>query len=308
MSNNNKRNGVATIAVLGVGQMGGGIAHVCALAGLRTLLYDSQMAALPRAMEIIRANLARQVKKETITIAQADAATAVISTQAELGDWLQEADFVIEAVSEDLPVKHQLYEQVEALASATAVLATNTSSYSITELAAGTATPARFIGMHFMNPVPMMPLVEIILGAHTTAATYEQTAALASALGKQTVCANDYPGFITNRILMPMLNEAMFALHENVGGVEDIDRAMMLGMRHPMGPLALADFIGLDTCLAVLGVLYDGFQDARFRPCPLLKKLVAAGCLGKKSGIGFYDYRGETPVPAALFSVKAFNR
>lgn len=295
---------VKVAAVLGAGQMGGGIAHVCALAGLTVHLYDAQAAALPRAQEGIAKNLARQVQKKTITAAAAQQAQAQITTQKALGAWLGEADFIVEAVSEDFAIKQRLYADVVPHLAADAVLASNTSSYSITRLAAPLPDAARFIGMHFMNPVPMMPLVEIIVGAHTSEAVVAATAALAERLGKQTVRARDYPGFITNRILMPMLNEAVFALFESVGGVEDIDRAMTLGMHHPMGPLTLADFIGLDTCLAVLNILHDGFQDPKFRPCPLLRQMVDAGCLGRKSGVGFYDYSSNPPRPAPRFAAQ----
>lgn len=288
------------IAVLGGGQMGSGIAHVAALAGCDTTLYDSDSAALKRAQENIADNMARQVKKGTISADQAQTAQARLTAQTQLGDWLNSAEFIIEAVYEEFTVKQQLYADIAPSLAAGAVLASNTSSYSITKLATGTASAENFIGMHFMNPVPMMPLVEIIVGTHTSNSTYQRTTALAAAMGKQTVLARDYPGFIANRILMPMLNEAMFVLYEGIGDVEDIDRAMTLGMQHPMGPLTLADFIGLDVCLAVLEVLYDGFRDPKFRPCPLLRNLVAAGCLGRKSGRGFYDYSGEQPRPITI--------
>ena len=295
----------SVVAVLGAGQMGGGIAHTCALAGAEVHLHDALPQALEKAPAGIAANMARQVKKEKITAAQAQEAQARIHTQAQVGGWLAQADFVIEAVNEDMAVKQKLYAAAAPHLAAHAVFASNTSSYSITTLAAHAPDASRFIGMHFMNPVPVMPLVEVIVGAHTSEDTYARTVALARQLGKQTVRASDYPGFIANRILMPMINEAAFALYEGVGGVEDIDRAMTLGMHHPMGPLTLADFIGLDTCLAVLHILHDGFQDPKFRPCPLLKKLVAAGCLGRKSGAGFYDYAHTPPQVAAMFAARA---
>ncbi|MCH9758389.1 MAG: 3-hydroxybutyryl-CoA dehydrogenase [Proteobacteria bacterium] len=291
-----------TIAILGAGQMGSGIAHVCALAGFSTLLYDNQAAALPQALQNIAANLARQVKKQSISNAQATAAQANIQTQTAIGSWLSAADFIIEAVSEDRAIKQALYQQVRPYVAADAIFASNTSSYAIGALAAATPNAANFIGMHFMNPVPMMPLVEIITATGTSEHAYQQTQALAQKLGKQTIRAADRPGFITNRVLFPLLNEAAHVLHEGTGNVCDIDNAMKLGMNHPMGPLALADFIGLDTCLAILNVLYEGLQEEKFRPCPLFAELVAAGCLGRKSGVGFYDYRTDTVQPAARFS------
>lgn len=293
---------VQTVAVLGSGQMGAGIAQVCAAAALKVRLYDSSAAALARATESIAANLERQVQKQKISAVQAAEARAAIAAQESLGDWLQQADVVIEAVSESLPLKQQLYADIAPCLAGSAVLASNTSSYAIATLAESAPAPARFIGMHFMNPVPLMPLVEIIRGRHTADSTAQCIEALAQRLGKQTVRAGDSPGFITNRLLLPMLNEAAFALHENLGGVEDIDRAMTLGMRHPMGPLALADFIGLDTCLAILNVLHEGFRDDKYRACPLFAQLVADGCLGRKSGSGFYDYSEQPPRPAARFA------
>ena len=289
------------IAVLGAGQMGGGIAHVCAVAGLNTTLFDNQPVQLPKALNAIKRNLARQVQKQVISDAAARLAAENIRPEQTLGNWLNAADFIIEAVSEALPVKRRLYEEADVFVSDDAVFASNTSSYSISEMAKYTRRPENFIGMHFMNPVPLMVLVEIISGAQTSATTVQKTEALAKTLDKQTVKSNDSPGFITNRILLPMLNEAFFALHDGVGGVADIDKAMKLGMNHPMGPLALADFIGLDTCLAILQVLHDGLKDDKYRPCPLLKKLVAAGRLGKKTGAGFYDYgKAKNPQPSAF--------
>lgn len=288
------------VAVLGAGQMGNGIAHVCALAGLEVHLHDAHAPMLDKAQATIAANMARQVKKQHLTAEAAQAAQARLRIHAALDSWLTQADFAIEAINESFPAKQELYAAAAKHLAAEAILASNTSSYSITTLAAHAPDASRFIGMHFMNPVPVMPLVEVIVGAHSSAATVARTEVLAAHLGKQTVRASDYPGFLANRILMPMLNEAVFALYEGVGGVEDIDRTMTLGMHHPMGPLTLADFIGLDTCLAVLNTLHDGFQDPKFRPCPLLKKLVAAGCLGRKSGAGFYDYSAEPPQVAAM--------
>lgn len=290
------------VAVLGAGQMGGGIAHVCALAGLAVEVYDCDAGALGRVADGIAVNLRRQVRKGAVTAEAADAALGRVRTRAAPGGWLGEAAFVIEAVNECFEVKRALFVEVGRFLGGEAVLATNTSSYSIGELAVHAPNAGRFVGMHFMNPVPMMPLVEVVGGVRTEAAVVEAVAVLARRLGMTPVFVQDYPGFVANRVLMPMLNEAMFVVFEGVGGVLEVDRAMVLGMRHPMGPLRLADFIGLDTCLAVLNVLYAGFLDAKFRPCPLLKKLVAAGCLGRKSGVGFYDYRGEGEVrPQAMF-------
>ena len=289
-----------TIAILGAGQMGGGIAQVCALAGLRADLHDSNSDQLARAVESISRRISRLAEKGAAPKERAAEAVKRVFPRPEIGKWLENADFAVEAVAENAEVKRAVLRQARSRLRKDAVLATNTSSISITELAAGLPHPENFIGMHFMNPVPMMPLVEVIPGAETSAETVARTESLARELGKTSARAADYPGFITNRILMPMLNEAFFARMENIGGAADIDLCMKLGMRHPMGPLELADFIGLDTCLAVLRVMHQGFGDPKFRPCPLLVKMVAAGRLGKKSGVGFYDYRGEKPMPAEI--------
>ena len=289
---------VKTIAILGAGQMGGGVAQICALAGLRADLHDSNPDQLARATDAVSRRISRLADKGKIPPDQAAAAAKRIFPRPDLGEWLGESDFAVEAVAEDLEVKRAVLGAARRRLRGAATLATNTSSISITELAAGLPHPENFIGMHFMNPVPVMPLVEVIPGAETSAETVARTEALARALGKVSARSADYPGFIANRILMPMLNEAFFARMENVGGAADIDLAMRLGMNHPMGPLELADFIGLDTCLAVLRVMHRGFGDPKFRPCPLLVKMVAAGRLGKKSGMGFYDYRGKNPIPA----------
>lgn len=287
-------------AILGAGQMGRGIAHVFALAGFAVDLYDSNAAAAAGAPAAIGVNLARQVKKGTVSAAAAKAALARIRPRKTLGGWLAANQIVVEAASEDFAVKTALLSRASAQAASGALIASNTSSLSITALAAACDAPARVIGMHFMNPPPLMALVEIIRGLQTAPATVAETEALAGRLGKQTVIAADSPGFIANRVLMPMINEAVFALSERVGDAESIDRAMKLGMNHPLGPLALADLIGLDVCLAVMRALRRDFADSKFRPAPLLAKLVAAGRLGRKTGAGFYDYGGASPRPLDL--------
>ena len=287
----------SAVAVLGAGQMGGGIAHVCALSGLATILYDKYDGALSAAQGTIGKNLARQVRRGDIDEAAAQEAVGRLRVESQLGGWLAEVDAVIEAVPEEMAVKTGLFAAVSPRLRAGTLVASNTSSFSITALADAVRRADRFVGMHFMNPVPMMPLVEIIAGYATSEDTLRRAEALATLLGKQTVRSGDSPGFITNRLLIPMLNEAVFALQWGVGDVRAIDRAMVLGMRHPMGPLALADFIGLDTCLAIMQVMHEGFEDSKYQPCPLLEKMVDAGHLGKKSGVGFYDYRGEEPAP-----------
>jgi 3-hydroxybutyryl-CoA dehydrogenase len=280
---------VDEIAVIGAGQMGNGIAHVFAAAGLDVAMIDVSDAALQRGLSTIEKNLDRQVKKGTIDPAARDATLAKVSTHTDLAA-VEGAGLVIEAASENAELKFKLFQDVDRLADAGAVLATNTSSISITEIAARTKRPEQVIGMHFMNPVPVMQLVEVIRGIATSDATTAATMELARKVGKTPVEVNDYPGFVANRILLPMINEAVYCVMEGVGTPEAIDTVMKLGMNHPMGPLTLADFIGLDTCLAILEVMHDGLGDPKYRPCPLLRKYVAAGWLGRKSGRGFYQY------------------
>jgi 3-hydroxybutyryl-CoA dehydrogenase len=277
------------IAVLGAGQMGNGIAHVFAQAGHAVTMIDISRDAVTRGKDTIGKNLDRQVKKGTITAADKDAILGRVAT-AESMDAASGASLVVEAATEHKETKFKIFRDLDRIAKAGAILATNTSSISITEIAAQTKRPDVVIGMHFMNPVPVMQLVEVIRGIATSDETTKRTMDLAKAVGKTPVEANDFPGFIANRILMPMINEAAFAMMEGVGTAEAIDTVMKLGMNHPMGPLQLADFIGLDTCVAILEVMQNGLGDPKYRPCPLLKKYVAAGWLGKKSGRGFYNY------------------
>ena len=287
---------IKTVGIIGAGQMGSGIAHVCAMAGLAVRLNDRDPARIHSGLATIDGNLARQVAKGTITEEQRRTGISRILA-AETFDDLAPCDLVIEAATEDEATKRQIFSALCPSLRPDALVATNTSSISITRLAASTDRPERFIGIHFMNPVPVMQLVELIRGIATEDPTYVSAKAFIAKLGKTSTMSEDFPAFIVNRILLPMINEAIYTLYEGVGSVESIDTAMKLGANHPMGPLQLADFIGLDTCLSVMQVLYEGLADSKYRPCPLLVKYVEAGWLGRKSKRGFYDYRGETPVP-----------
>jgi len=284
------------VGIIGAGQMGSGIAHVCALAGMEVTLNDISGERLAASLAAIKGNLARQVAKKTITEDARDAALSRIST-AEGLDALAGCDLVIEAATEKEDTKRKILTALCPSLKEGTILATNTSSISITRLAAATDRPEKFIGIHFMNPVPVMELVEVIRGINTDEPTYETAKAFITRLGKKHAVAEDFPAFIVNRILLPMINEAIYTLYEGVGSVDAIDTAMKLGAHHPMGPLELADFIGLDTCLSVMQVLHEGLADSKYRPCPLLVKYVEAGWLGRKTKRGFYDYRGEKPVP-----------
>ncbi|MCW0182503.1 3-hydroxybutyryl-CoA dehydrogenase [Zavarzinia sp.] len=285
-----------TIGVIGAGQMGNGIAHVCALSGYDVFLMDVSLERAKAALEVIQGNLGRQLAKGTITEAARDVALKRIMPTDSL-DQLGVSDLVIEAASENEAVKKQIFTNLCPKLKDSALIASNTSSISITRLAAITDRPERFMGVHFMNPVPVMKLVELIRGIATDESTYQTIREFAVAIGKTPTAAEDFPAFIVNRILLPMINEAVYTLYEGVGSVDAIDTAMRLGANHPMGPLQLADFIGLDTCLAIMQVLHEGLADSKYRPCPLLVKYVEAGWLGRKSRRGFYDYRGEHPVP-----------
>jgi 3-hydroxybutyryl-CoA dehydrogenase len=284
------------IGIVGAGQMGGGIAHVCALAGIDVVVTDINEEALQRGRQAIERGLGRQVARGTIREEDKDAALARIQMGLDYA-LFAECGMVIEAAAEKEDIKREIFKKLTPVLKPDALIATNTSSISITRLASATDRPGKFIGMHFMNPVPAMSLVELIRGIATDEETFAATRELALRLGKTPVAAEDFPAFIVNRILLPMINEAVYTLYEGVGSVEAIDTAMKLGANHPMGPLELADFIGLDTCLSVMQVLYEGLADSKYRPCPLLVKYVEAGWLGRKASRGFYDYHGENPVP-----------
>jgi 3-hydroxybutyryl-CoA dehydrogenase len=287
---------IRSVGVIGAGQMGNGIAHVCAVAGYDVGLYDQAPNKIDEALSTVRKNLARSVKSGRIRPEQESEALRRIRPVDSLQS-LGDSDIVIETAVEDEQVKRKIFAELCPVLKKDAILGTNTSSLSITRLAASTDRPEQFIGIHFMNPVPLMELVEVIRGIATDDRTFSTVKEFASSLGKTIAVAEDFPAFIVNRILLPMINEAVYTLYEGVGSVEAIDTAMRLGAHHPMGPLELADFIGLDTCLAVMQVLYEGLADSKYRPCPLLVKYVEAGWLGRKTQRGFYDYRGEKPVP-----------
>jgi 3-hydroxybutyryl-CoA dehydrogenase len=287
---------INSVGVIGAGQMGSGIAHVCALGGREVRLHDQNTERLKAAMEEIGKNLGRQAAKGTITEAEARAALGRITPTGNVVEAGQ-VDLVIEAATENEEVKKAIFQALTPHLKPSTLLASNTSSISITRLAAATDRPDRFIGLHFMNPAPVMKLVEIIRGIATAPATYETVKVFAESLGKITTDAEDYPAFIVNRILVPMINEAIYALYEGVGDVRSIDTSLKLGANHPMGPLELGDFMGLDVVLAIMNVLHDGMSDTKYRPCPLLVKYVEAGWLGRKTGRGFYDYSGPVPEP-----------
>jgi 3-hydroxybutyryl-CoA dehydrogenase len=287
---------IRKVGVIGAGQMGSGIAHICALAGFEVKLNDTSAERIKAGIATINGNMARQVSRKRITEEERQAALKRIAP-AEKYEAFEDCDLIIESATEKEDIKRSIFASVCPLLKPDAILGSNTSSISITRLASSTDRPERFIGIHFMNPVPLMELVEIIRGIATDDSTFETIRQFASKLGKTIAVAEDFPAFIVNRILLPMINEAIYTLYEGVGNVEAIDTAMRLGAHHPMGPLELADFIGLDTCLSVMQVLHEGLADSKYRPCPLLVKYVEAGWLGRKTQRGFYDYRGDKPVP-----------
>ncbi|NOU84725.1 3-hydroxybutyryl-CoA dehydrogenase [Paenibacillus sp. LMG 31460] len=282
---------IQTIMVVGAGQMGSGIVQVAAASGLKVLLHDISMAFIDKGLVSINKQLARGVEKGGLT----EVRKAEILSRIQPSEQLEQAeqvDLVIEAISENMVLKTSLFQRLDTICPPRAILASNTSSLPITEIAAVTGRPSQVIGMHFMNPVPVMPLVEVIRGLETSQEVFEAVYKLSERMGKTPVEVKDFPGFVSNRILMPMINEAIFTVYEGVASVESVDTVMKLGMKHPMGPLELADFIGLDTCLSIMEILYEGFKDSKYRPCPLLRKYVKAGRLGRKSGQGFYSYHG----------------
>ena len=287
---------IKKIGVIGAGQMGSGIAHVCALSGYNVGLYDISDKAIEQGLATINGNMARQVKSGKISEDDRKKALELIKPFASL-EQFGEVDLVIESAVEDEDLKRKLFSDLCPYLKPDALIGSNTSSISITRLAAGTDRPERFMGIHFMNPVPVMELVELIRGIATDEDVFQEVRTFVGTLDKSVAVAEDFPAFIVNRVLLPMINEAIYTLYEGVGSVEAIDKAMKLGANHPMGPLELADFIGLDTCLSIMQVLYDGLADSKYRPCPLLVKYVEAGWLGRKTNRGFYDYRGEVPVP-----------
>ncbi len=291
-----KMSKISTVGVIGAGQMGNGIAHVCALGGYDVLLNDADAGRIDTAIQTITKNLTRQVQRGIVKQADMDAALKRIKGAPKYAD-LAKSDLVIESILEQDEAKRKVFADLKAVLRPDAILASNTSSISITRLAAATDRADKFIGLHFMNPAPVMEVVEIIRGLGTSQETYDTSIKFVESLGKQIANAEDFPAFIVNRVLVPMINEAVYTLYEGVGSVEAIDKAMRLGAHHPMGPLELADFIGLDTCLAIMQVLYEGLADSKYRPCPLLVKYVEAGWLGRKTERGFYDYRTDPPTP-----------